>query len=86
MRILLGESEGVLGVAFYREDGGWSGGRADGSQDEVHEKGKGRKEDDMRIEVIPAAPEPKAVLNRPVLLNAEGKAEEAEQPKTLLQR
>ncbi|MCJ1329222.1 hypothetical protein MMC10_005900 [Thelotrema lepadinum] len=40
------------------------------------------------LEIVPAAPEPKAVLNKPVFLNREGKVvkEEGEGEKTLLQR
>ena len=87
MRVLLGGSGDIVGVSFYPEDGGSEGAGAHGGRPGVREKGDGKgKEGAMRIEVVPAAPEPKAVLNRPVVLNADGNAEEEEQPKTLLQR
>jgi hypothetical protein len=39
-----------------------------------------------KLLVMTSAPEPRPVLNRPVVLNAEGKVEEAPKEKTLLQK
>ena len=47
---------------------------------------KGQTADVPRLEVVRAMAEPRAALNKPVLLNAEGKVEAEQAEKTLLQR
>jgi len=42
--------------------------------------------DDVTVEIVKRSPGPKPVLNKPIVLNAEGKLEDKEPEKTLLQK
>jgi len=50
--------------------------------------GKSKKKDELQVEVIPPNPGPQPILNKPVVLNADGKIPQAEEKdqKTFLQK
>ncbi len=51
-------------------------------------QGKSKKKDELQVEVIPPRPGPQPILNKPVVLNADGKVQQAEEKdqKTFLQK
>lgn len=73
IRVVLDAEYAVISAGVSRDDFGGSDGQ--------------RKEARPRLEVVTSAPEPRPVLNRPVVLGEDGKLPAQEKPEpTLLQK